>query len=460
MVLLGTFGLVLNKVRKAFHVLTPILGWMVGLAYFVLAPLTVLTLNGGYTFPDTYGLSGNWWKVDLSKPQFLFPYFVIWLSMMLTCAVVYLFCPVSTRKQDWNYTVSLHKLERVILITMALSLLDWVAMVWLLGGVGEFLNSHWYTRHEPLIERFGGVYILYMRLSLVNQILFTSAAALYTSQGLKHRNTRWRFTSLILLFLILGTVISGNRIFFALYLLAFLISCWLYGRKKVLATLLAASPLIVLVFSVWGWVRQDVSKIPDSVDTYVIDADMGNRGVTSLMDATEGSSVMLLINIVNDYGTKYDYMYGSTYSRLLTFFQPRVLYHERTPDFQTITASTYEPGATTTLGSTALGEAWANCGLFGIFVLPLFSWFALRYSDWLTAACERHTLLSAVSFVMFIWFARATFAENSMSLVGAALLIWALRLEKGLCVRTAINNTPVPAGPPPAFHVTQADPST
>ena len=323
-VLLGTFGLVLNKIRKAFHMLTPILGWMVGLAYFVLASLTILTLNGGYKFPDQYGLSGNWGDVDLAKPQFLGPYLVIWLSLMLTCAVAYFFCPASAPEKPGEYVISRGKLERVILITMALSVLDWVLMIWLVGGIEAFLVSHWYTRAEPLIQRFGTWYILYARFSLVNQILFTGAAALYTNEDVKRGNTRWRFTSLILFFLLLGVVMSGNRIFFALYLLAFLVSCWMYGRRRAITFLLAASPMIVLVFSVWAWVRQDLSTISDSVDTKIVDADMGNRAVTSLMDVTEGSAVMLLMNIINDYGNKYDYLYGSTYSRLFTFFQPRI----------------------------------------------------------------------------------------------------------------------------------------
>jgi oligosaccharide repeat unit polymerase len=458
-VLVGTFGLVLNTVSKAFHVLNPILGWMVGLAYFVLAPLTVLTLNGGFKFPDSYGLVGNWWDIDLSRLRYLGPYLVIWLSLMLTCAVGYFLCPSSAHKQDRDRILSCRRLERIILITMALSVLDWIATIWLLGGVPEFLVSHWYTRAQPLIERFGSVFILYMRLSLANQILFTSAAALYTSQGLKHRNTRWGFTSRILLFLVLGVAMNGNRVFFALYLLAFLSSCWLYERKKIIVTLLAASPLIVLLFSVWAWVRQDVSKIPDSVERLVIDADMGNRAVTSLMDVTEGAAVMLVMNIVNDYGNNYEYLYGSTYSRLFTFFQPRILHPERTPDFQTITAARYEPGETTTLGSTALGEAYANFGFWGIFVLPLFTGLALRYSEWLTAACERHTLLSAVSFVMFVWYARATFAENSISLIGVAILIRVLKLEKGLCVRTVAGKTLAPAGLPSVFPPTAAEPS-
>ncbi len=458
LILLGTFWLVLNRVRKAFDMLTPVLGWMVGLVYFVLAPLTVLTLNGGFSFPDAYGLSGDWWKLDLAKPQFMVPYIMIWISLMLACGVGYFLCPSPAQRQFRELVISNRKLERIILITMACSVLDWIAAIWLSGGFVEYLASHWYTRGTLLIERFGSLYILYTRVSLVNQILFTSAAALYVSEGLRRRNTQWRFTSMILVFLLIEILMSRNRIFFALYLLALLASCWMHGRKKILLALVATAPIVILVFSVWGWVRADLNSIPDSLDTLVINADMGNRAVTTLVDVTEAASVMLALNIVNDYGNKYEYLYGGTYARLLTFFQLRILNPGRIPDFATITAAHYEPGAETTLGSTAIGEAYANFGLLGILVLPLFTWFAIWYSNWLAGAAKRRSLLTVVSFVLFIWFARGTFAENAVSLIGAALLIWALQLEKGLCGPATGRETLGPPEKGAAFPPTPANP--
>jgi len=175
-ILVATYWFVLNTVRKSGLGLTPLSGWMVGLAYFVLAPLTVLTLNGGFKFPDSYGLDGNWGDMDLSGPRFLGPYLFIWLALMLTCAVAYFFCPRCVSEGNSKYLVSRRRLEQVILITMALSLLDWIATVWLTGGIAEFIVSHWYKRQEDLVQHFGSAYILYMRTSLVNQILFTSAA--------------------------------------------------------------------------------------------------------------------------------------------------------------------------------------------------------------------------------------------------------------------------------------------
>jgi oligosaccharide repeat unit polymerase len=436
--LLGTFWLALNTVRKRFGTLTPILGWMVGMTYFVLAPLAILTLNGGYKMPVSEDVSSLWGDVNLSNPIFLRPYCVIWLSMILVCAVVFFFCPGSAPKEKSDRIISRRRLEQIILVSMGLSIAAWTIMIWLVGGFEEFLASHWYLRNADLAERYGAAFVFYTHVSLCTQIIFTSAAALHASLALRDRAGHWKFTALILFFFVLDMIMSGNRIFIALYLLAFLTSCWLYGRKKIIVTALVASPVFVLVFSAWSAVRHDVSRIQESVTDLTEDDSRGNSVLSGLMHATEGSGVMLLIHMINDFGDKYDYLYGSTYGRVFTFFVPRSIYPNRPENFTSLAAGLYEPGEITSLGSTTLGEACANFGLFGIFVLPLLTWLALCYSKWLSAAYERHSLLSAVSFTMSIWLVRFTFAETAMTLMGVALLIWILKLERGLCIRSSV----------------------
>ena len=41
----------ISRLRWKRLALTPALGWMAGLGYFLLAPLTLLVLNGGFTQP-------------------------------------------------------------------------------------------------------------------------------------------------------------------------------------------------------------------------------------------------------------------------------------------------------------------------------------------------------------------------------------------------------------------------
>jgi oligosaccharide repeat unit polymerase len=429
--LLATYWSALSRVKRHSGGLTPLLGWLIGLGFFVIAPLTILTLNGGFKQPGVYDVNGSWDEVNLASWIFFRPYLVVWLAIMLACCVAWLASSGQLQEGAWSNAVR-RRLERAILITMALTAADWLATVWLQGGVAEFLVSNWYSRNADLGARWGSVFVLYTRLSLTNQMVFTGGAALYTSLGLKQRNTRWGFSALILLFFLIEIVISGNRIFFALYLLAFLTSCWLYRRKRILAALLLASPALVLGFSLWGSIRANLSTIADSAGTQAFEVDLGDRTVTHLMGVTEGSGVMLLMHMINDFGTRFNYLYGDTYARLFTFFLPPSLYPGRPPDFTTLAAQLYEPSKATSLGSTVLGEAYANFGVAGILLLPLLTWFAVFCSERIAKSGGKHNLMSAVSFVMFVAMVRFPFAENTLTWIAALVAIWALQLENGL----------------------------
>jgi hypothetical protein len=431
-ILLATYGSVLSRVKRDSQGLTPLLGWLMGLGFFLLTPLTILTLHGGYEMPPMDGITEAWGKVNLRNPVFFRPFLVIWLSLMLTCLATFLFGAAPVSRAGKNQVVSITKLERAIRITMVLSIIDWTILVWLVGGFAEFAVSHWYLRSVALEERYGGSFTLYARLALANQLLFTGAAVLHMSLGLRQRNVRWGFTSLIALFLLIGMAMSGNRIFIAFYLLAFLTSSWLYGRRKLIGVLLVSSPLLVLIFSAWGAVRHDLSKLPDSVTT--VEADLSSRALSSLMYATEGHGVLLLMHVVNDFGNKFNYLHGSTYGRLLTFWLPRSVYPERPLDFTSQAALCYLPGETTSLCATELGEAYANFGVASLFVLPIITWLVTKYGACLVRQADGAPLLSAVSFVVLIWFARCTFAENVFNLVGTVVLIRAFRLNLGLCL--------------------------
>jgi oligosaccharide repeat unit polymerase len=430
-ILLVTYGSALSRVKRNSDGLTPLLGWLIGLGFFLIAPLTILTLNGGFKQPAVYNVNGSWDEVNLANWIFFRPYLIVWLSIMLTCFVTLLAGSSRSPEGAEGGVRVRRRLERAILITMALTVADCLAMIWLQGGFWQFLVSNWYTRNLDLVDRWGGVFVAYTRLSLTNQMIFTGAAALYASLGLKERNMRWRFTALIWLFFLIEIVISGNRIFFALYLLAFLTCCWLYRRNRILVALVVAAPVFVFVFSLWGSLRGNLSQVGDSAGVQAFEVDIGDRTVTHLMGATEGSSVMLLMHMISDFGTKFNYLYGSTYTRLFTFLLPASLYPSRPPDFTSLAAQLYEPGKATSLGSTALGEAYGNFGVAGILVMPLLTWLAASSGERFARAGGRHSLMSAVSFVMFIAFVRFPFAENAMTWIAALLAIWALQLESG-----------------------------
>jgi oligosaccharide repeat unit polymerase len=430
-ILLISYGKVFSKVVKNSAGLTPTLGWLVGLAFFVLAPLTVMTLNGGYVLPTVAEVGQSWGAVDLTKATLLIPYLVVWTCMMLVCLVVRIFHPIGRPKIETKHALSGARLERAILITMGLTVLNWMVLVWLAGGLDEFLISHWHRRVDELVERYGDVYVLFDHLALANQILFVSASVLYTSVGLKHRGTKRGFTSLILLFFLLEMVLTGNRMYLAIYLLAFLTSCLLFERKKIIVAMLALSPLLALAFSAWAFVRSNLTEIPDSFTGYV-DDDYSERKITAVMDAFDGMGALLLLNVVHDYGERYDYLYGITYSRAATSLIPRKIYPHKPQNFTAMLAERYLPYVDTSVSATAIGEMYANFGPLTLALFPLLTVGIIVLSQWSVRKERKHGLLPAALFVLLVWGARVTLEDNFIEFLLAMSLIWMFRFEKGL----------------------------
>jgi membrane protein implicated in regulation of membrane protease activity len=321
--------------------------------------------------------------------------------------------------------------DRILFLTFGLSLLNHTASIWRLGGVEAFLVSHWYSRQEDLAARFGDLFVVYSRLAEANQILFVAAAALLTNLQIQRGKLNARISTFIAFALLLQMVMSGNRIFIALYGLSFLVSCWLHGRGKWLAALLVASPAMLVLFSSWSYFRHDLSTISEDIPKYT-EADLGNRVMTTLMDTTEGVSVVQLLHIAKDFGSKFEYFYGLSYTKAVTFVLPRRLYPNKPQNFPVLIAKLYEPGEVTSFTTTQLGELYANFGPLSVLLLPAITVLILLGSERLTRKIENHALLSAVLFVLLIWYSRSSFEDNFIIFLFTLLLIWGLNLERGL----------------------------
>lgn len=430
--LLLIYGRVLFKVLKNSDGLTPILGWMIGLGYFVLGPLFILTLNGGFELPAAYGIDNRWGRVDLTNATFLLPYLVIWVSMVATALTVDTFFTRFEGSSSWLYSIPRRKLERVLLVCMGIAVALWSLQIYLVGGIAQFLVSHWYERGEDLFNQYGDSYVLVAHVSLANQILFTGAAGLYAGCGAKNRNTKAWFTVFIVLFYLCGVVMTGNRIFLAIYLLAIVTSFWVLQRRKLIAILVGVSPLLIIVFSAWSAVRHDISHIPDSVSAYTQSETYGNRTVTSLMNVTEGMAAMLLFHVVNDFGSRYELLYGQTYSRAFTSLIPRRIYPHKPENFTVLLAKIYQPNVTTSLNATAIGEMYANFGPLTLILFPILTLGIVKLNGWILTKQQAHPLLPAVLFVLLVWVARATLADNLIQFGLALCMIVMFRLEKGL----------------------------
>ena len=148
---------------------------------------------------------------------------------------------------------------------------------------------------------------------------------------------------------------------------------------------------------------------------------------------------MLLLNIIKDFGSKYDLLLGSTYGKAITFMIPRSIYPDKTDNFTITTARLYEPGANTSFSSTALGEMYANFGLLSVPLLPIYTLALLFISRLVCIHLNRHALLSATLFLLFAWMSRSVFADNFVAILFCFALIWSFRFEKGL-LYPAINS--------------------
>ena len=434
LILLFSFSVVLQRIITVSKGLNPLQGWVAGLGVFLLTPLSVMTLNGGFALSPKWDVGFEWGSIDLTNSRFLIPYLMIWTSLMLSFLVTYLFLPFSVSPIRSACILSRRALERVLFITMGIAVLDWALLIRMVGGIETFLISHWYERVEDLVSRYGDRFVLVEHLDVANAIIFTSAAALYTSEGLKNRDTSWKTTSLIVLFLLLQTVMTGNRIFLAFYLLAFLISCWLFRRRKVLVLSLALCPLLVIGLSAWASLRHDLSAIPNSLDAYV-DGKSGNQITESIMDATEGVDTLLLMHIVEDFGKRHDYLYGLSYSRSLTSLIPRALYPQKPETFASFLAGIYVPNNLTSLNATALGEMYANFGPATLVLFPLFSLGVVFLNGWVVRQERERGLIRVVLFILMAWVARSTFEDNFTIFLLIAGLISLFHFEKKLYVQ-------------------------
>jgi oligosaccharide repeat unit polymerase len=435
----------LSRLRHRHLPLSPILGWMVGLGYFILAPLTVLVLNGGYSIPDIIGANDRYASVDLSSTTYFLPMAVIWLALLLSFLSVLLFAPASgpvdSKGSPW---ISERKLKNILLLTSGISLVDYFVEIYMAGGIEAFLVSHWYLRQDDMFTRYGDLYVFYSRVSLANQIIFAAGAALFAGMYLQGRIRNWRFIALIAFFMIAQMVMSGNRIFIALFGLAFLTSCWVYGRKQLMLKLLIISPAVLLIFSVWAYVRHNISDLGEEIATHA-QVDVGNRVTTTLIDSTEGACVMILLHMVNDFGSKFDYLNGLSYTKAVTFVLPRRIYPNKPENFPTLLAQLYEPGEITSLGATQLGELYANFGIASVLLLPIVTICLLRLSLRTPFETEKHVLVSAVLFLLVLWSVLASFEDSFITFVFAFLMLRWLRLEDNLSLSSDLK--PLPGGP-------------
>jgi hypothetical protein len=433
LLLLAVYFVVMIAAGKHCGPVSPLMGWLVGLGYFTVAPLALITLHGGYRLPELFEVGASWGEVDLSSARFFFPYLTVWVSLLGALAVVALFLPGSQPTEWWRH-IDVGRLQKGTSASIAMMFAGWALMVWLVGGLQEFLVSHWYSRAEELVARHGDVFVLWNHLTQANEIVFASAAVLHTATGIFRCQMRWRFTFLIWLIMLLEVVVSGNRIFLAIYLLAVVVTLTFERRWRVFAALLALAPVLVFVFSMWSSVRHNLAELGKSSSAY-LEGDSRDDLMSSLINVTEGMNVLLLLHIVDDYGTRADYLHGLTYARAAISLVPRQLLPAKPHNFTALMAERYLPNVETSLNATAIGEMYANFGPLTLFLFPVLTGAIIALSQWSCGGAERHPLVHVILFVVLLWAARSTLEDNFVLFLLCFFLLRLFRIERRLTAR-------------------------
>jgi len=386
---------------------------------------------GGYELPEYIHMDIYWREISFTNGNFLLPYLVVWFTLMSSCLAIYLFFDPQAGVKINRGSLVQSGVEKILLLTIGITILDWLITIKLVGGFESFLISHWYERGDDLVTQLGDSFVLLSHISMANQAVFTAALSLYAWMALQRYRIRWSMFSFGFLAALMEVVMTGNRIYLATFLLAFLTSCVLCSRRKIIAGLLIASPLLAIVFSAWAAVRHDLTDIPSSATAYLDDG-VANHTVSSAFDVTEGMDILLAMHMIRDFGSKYDYLYGSSYSRSILSFVPRRIFPGKPETFTGFLAGIYVPNVLTSLNATAIGEMYANFGPATLLMFPLFTFGIALWTRWENAHWHENGLLSPLLFVLMIWTARVTVEDSFVLLLLALCIMRLFRMEKGL----------------------------
>ncbi len=420
-------GLVIHRLRAESSLLSPAFAWIFGLGFFILIPLSVIVLAGGYRYPLSYGIVGYWDTVDLSDKSFFMPMLVIWATLFLSLLVVYL---LAREKPTFAPLRPLNKsaVEKVLTATLALSCTQWAILLYVLGGIEGLFLSHWYTRNEAFVEQLGDIFVLALRLQQVNQLIFISAAVLYLT-AVDKPSKRWAV--IIVLATLIEMVVSGNRIYVASFAFALLAKLWLNHKNRQLLKFFLAAPLLIIALTAWTSIRGNLTAIEEAIPSKYAEGDWRSHVTSTLIDSTEGSDLMMLLHIVKDFGSRYEFLRGASYLKTFTMVIPRSLYPDKPQSFAIVAANLYEPGVVTSVNATALGEMYANFGLLTIGIVPLLSVGIMLVQRRLIRR-GADSIVSVALFLLIIWYARANFADSVLTFTMVWLAIRGFRLEKDL----------------------------
>lgn len=414
--------------------LSPLTGWLVGLTYFMILPLTFVVVMDGYQAPILLSV-GNTGNVDFDNDRFIYPLTVAITALIGALLVVIAMAPRPQIRptSSSRIIIDTRGLKQVMWFAIILTLADATFQVAYFGGVSAFLDSYWYSRWQQMGETLGEFSVLYARLSEAVQVVLITAFALFLARlPIRRVIAEWKiilFASSAMLF----GLISGNRIYVALFCILYLVQ--LFGRARFFNVLvvLAATPLLVYGLSIWASVRSNLSNPEDQIEYYLDNAEQGSGFLPNmLMTATEGADAMMLLHVIEDFGDRIPLLYGQSYLKILLIPVPRFVYADKPDSFPAVLANLYATGEGTSINSTLLGELYANFSIFCIPIFAVFTWLVALVDRYCRKRYNNGSLVAAVICTGTIWTVRVSLSETILIFAFPLLLIWLFSRGKNL----------------------------
>ncbi len=318
-------------------------------------------------------------------------------------------------------------------------ILDIAANIAMRGGIRNYFLLHWYTRNADSLERYGDLFVLYLFFGLGLQLTLTSVASLAMLRKLQSGAGGWAL-GISLTTMALNMVATGNRIFIALFLL-FIGSAAIFPRRyAAIAKMTLLLPVLVVVFAIWAQVRCLVRSWRGA-DRHLDSgaAHEGNHVLNRLIDVTEGTNIIFLLNVSKDFGQRFEFLSGQTFLKTFTFWIPRSVYPDKPESFlrdrrPPVRARRRDQHQ---LDDQVASELFANFGYLTLLLLPFVTVVVQWVDGWISSRHRRNPVLCVALFLAFAWMARASFSDTLAMIGFTACIVLGLRLQNGLIISRA-----------------------
>ncbi len=411
-----------------------ILCWLIGFFYFLYIPFTLIVLAGGYDIPEFHQVKGTWGNLDVSTTESMIAAVVIVFMLLSLLSTAHFFSPRRFRPQHpHDYKLNYKQLFKVYRRVLVAVLAVWILKIYLSGGIVAYFFEHWYFRHE---DNNGVFWLILDRLFDGTYMVFCAVTAIIFADAVKRKRYRFWLLASAVFMLLMGVLVSGNRIHLVLvglYVLPFIL---IYNRKLV-APIIFAMPAVIILGSYWANIRSYTDKFK-GIEVYTDRIISGEVDfMTPVVEIFEGVNILVLFEIVKKAGSEFDFILGETYLKSITWIIPRSMWPEKPLNATQAVAALIEPGERGwSVSFTQFGEVFFNFGMAALVFIPIMTIFIVVSSNYLEKRFYRIPLIAVSACLIIFWMSRSIVADNLILLLFTCLIIWGLRLDKNLYYST------------------------